>query len=180
MDAVNDLAAIRARLPYFDRRALSQAWFSAFHLAVEATPAGPKRVFAVAEPASDGPLRASRGRKLFARERAAAAASTASRRIQSAAAGIPSRPGTLRRTVRAAQPLAAARQYPPVRANFTLTIEGARVQILLRRDGPALHVVALCTRRHVELVRRALACADLALRAQGTYLRSSLRALESE
>ena len=87
----------------------------------------------------------------------------------------------MRRAVRAAQgQLEAVREYPPVRASFTLTIEGARVQILLRRDGPALHVVALCTRRHVELVRRALACADLALRAQGTYVRSSLRATEFE
>jgi hypothetical protein len=40
-----------------------------------------------------------------------------------------------------------------------------------------LHVIALCSEGHVELVRRALACADLHLRARGEKVSSSVRAL---
>ena len=69
-------------------------------------------------------------------------------------------------------------RYAPVRASFHIGVGGGRVQIVLRRDGAVLHVVAVCSRRHVELVRRALACADLHLRLRGETIRSSVRTLE--
>lgn len=176
MTTANDIAAVRARLPYFDRRALSQAWFSAFHLASDATPATVKHAFAICEGASDGPLPRSATLQRRSQSLVPFAGPKPLRRLEGAGASGPASPA--RRGQRVAAPLEAARRFPPLRASFTITIEGARVQILLRREGPALHVVALCTRRHLELVRRALACADFALRAQGADVRSSLRALE--
>jgi hypothetical protein len=69
-------------------------------------------------------------------------------------------------------------RYPPVRASFHLAVDGGRVQILVRRQGTVLHVIALCSERHVELVRRALVCADLHLRARGERVQSSVRAFD--
>jgi hypothetical protein len=64
------------------------------------------------------------------------------------------------------------------RANFGIDLPGGgRVQILLRRDGRTLLVLALCSTRHVEFVRRALAGADLHLRLRGERVSSSVRAL---
>jgi hypothetical protein len=182
-NAANEIAAVRARLPYFDRRALSQAWFSAFHLASDGAPARSRAVvpFAEAQP-SHAPGRPATRAGRVAHVLSGAGAARAPRGL---AFGAPAATTSSRGIARAARPSAAsepasasARIYPPVYASFTLAIEGARVAILLRRDGPALHVVALCTRRHVELVSRALACAGIVLRAQGERVHASLRTVE--
>jgi hypothetical protein len=175
MTVANDIAAVRARLPYFDRRALSQAWFSAFHLASDATPpAAVKHAFAICEGASGGPLPRNATFQRRTPSLVPFAVPRPVRWLEGVGASRPADPA--RRGERVATHFEAARRFPPLRASFTIAIEGARVQILLRREGQALHVVALCTRRHLELVRRALACAGFALRAQGEEVRSSLRA----
>jgi hypothetical protein len=182
-NASNEIAAVRARLPYFDRRALSQAWFSAFHLASDGAPPRfrPALPFAEMEPfhAPRGALARADG----APHALSNAATNRGPRGTARAGGLAATsPRSIAREARPASASAsaaqAARSYPPVHATFTLAIEGARVAILLRRDGPALHVVALCTRRHVELVSRALACAGIVLRAQGERVHASLRSVE--
>jgi hypothetical protein len=175
MNAANDIAAIRARLPYLDRRALSQAWYSALHLASEGGAASVKHALAICELASDGRLPAPDPVR-EARTRLPQTRSTPTGRLEGAGARSPANVAC--RAERSTVALAATRRHPPVRATFTLTIQGARVQILVRREGDALHVVALCTRRHLELVRRALACAGFALRAHGERVQCSLRATE--
>jgi hypothetical protein len=176
MNAANDITAIRARLPYLDRRALSQAWYSALHMASDGSSAGVKHAFAICQLASDGRLPAAADSSRESRARLPLSGSTLLRRPEGAVAGNPA--NVSRRAERAAVSLATTRRYPPLRATFTLTIQGARVQIVVRREGATLHVVALCTRRHLELVRRALACADFALRAEGERVRCSLRPAE--
>jgi len=158
MNAANDITAIRARLPYLDRRALSQAWYSALHLASDGATASVKHAFAICELASDGRLPAATDSSHESHARLPLAGRALSRRPEAGGATSPA--NVARHAKRAGVPLATTRRYPPVRATFTL------------------HVVALCTRRHVELVRRALACADFALRAEGERVQCSLRATE--
>lgn len=174
----DSIAVIRTRLPYVDRRALSEAWFSALHLAGDehspqsrsrkrADGVQPERrarqtvrdaAAAFGDPRGDRIARANpRGNRVLA-----SPASTLPRRIGGAVvAPFPSR----------------SVGYAPVRASFSIGIGRGRVQIVLRRDGRVLHVLAVCSRRDVELVRRALACADLHLRLRGETIRSSVRAL---
>ncbi|MBD5607073.1 MAG: hypothetical protein IAI48_18610 [Candidatus Eremiobacteraeota bacterium] len=48
------------------------------------------------------------------------------------------------------------------------------MQLLLRRDGATLHVVAICRPQVAEIVRRALALADAHLRLRGEAVHSSV------
>src|SRR6202790_2169605 len=176
---MNSIAVIRARLPYVDRRALSEAWFSALHLAREGEPlARPRRDIAppgsalalrrrdIASPGTAGSFHPWNSRRLVncfvapasGQRSAQAPGSATSRRLAQAHADE------------------ALRNH--ARASCSIALDGGgRVQILLRREGRVLHVLALCSTRHVELVRRALACADLHLRARGEKVCSSVRAL---
>lgn len=174
----DSIAVIRARIPYVDRRALSEAWFSALHLA--AADRRPGR-------------RAPRAAALATRKPAARAAAPPN--VSPAPLGprpLPPRSGGattiafgrethLRPGARPGGAVVVpfpsrAVRYAPVRASFHVGLGGGRVQIVVRRDGPVLHVLAICSARHVELVRRALACADLHLRLRGETVRSMVRA----
>jgi hypothetical protein len=187
VNATREIGVIQLRLPYIDSRSLSQAWFSALHLASDAKAPAVARRRAQASVA--GAAAAAAAEAPAAPERAAASprAEKAALRGHGAAPGEPdpasrpaSRPARERMRAAALSERAAACSYPPVRAAFAFGLDGARVQIMVRRDGPTLHVLALCAPRHVELVRRALACADVHLRARGEALRSSVRALGVE
>ncbi len=173
------LAIVRARLPYIDRRTLSEAWFSALHLARQRDVVCARRR-RMAEPlvlrrrdiASPGtadsfhPWNSCRLGNCFVApasglRSAQAPGSATSRRLAQALPAVPSR---------------IARHANGACASFGIALDrGGRVQILLRREGRVLHVVALCSARHVELVRRALACADLHLRLSGERISSSVR-----
>jgi len=190
---MNSIAVIRARLPYVDRRALSEAWFSALHLAREGEPLARRRRD-IASPGTALALRrrdiAPPGSALALRRRDIASPGTAgsfhpwnSRRLVNCfvapASGLRSAqaPGSAT-SRRLAQAHADEALRNHARASFSIALDGGgRVQILLRREGRVLHVLALCSTRHVELVRRALACADLHLRARGEKVSSSVRAL---
>jgi hypothetical protein len=84
---------------------------------------------------------------------------------------------------KAAAPSAAAEtgprmlRYPPVHAAFRLELDGGRVHVVVRREGTLLHVVALCSERHVERVRRALGLAAEHLRLRGEGLAADVRAI---
>jgi hypothetical protein len=175
-----NIGIIRLRLPYIDSRALSQAWFSALHRASDAKPASPLR--RVKQSVSGERVAAAAGSE--AAERPTPAAPKGALRVRrrdleaigGAERSSPSRP----RPKLPAPMQLTARSYPPVQASFSFGLDGARVQVLVRRDGPTLHVLALCAPRHVDLIRRALACADLHLRARGEALRSAVRAAGSD
>jgi len=176
--SATDLSVVRAQLPYLDRRALSEAWFSALHVAAAADP--PRgRPLRLAGLVSDGrapvvPAPARYAGTLLGRRR-----STAPRAPSAGFGAHDLRSNGSRRTRLRTAPSPHPASYPSLRASFTLGLDGARVQILMRREGATLHVIALCTRRHVELVRRALACADVHLRAQGERLFASVRGIEA-
>jgi hypothetical protein len=166
------ISVIATRLPYIDRRSLSEAWFSALHLA------------------SDGPLPVKAPERRDLADGAAAAGRGSERRDANLAeAGVPVRASGAARAVkpvgdartqstfaaRSARALSAAnraRSYAPFRTSLTLGVEGERVALLLRREGATLHVVALCRPAVADLVRRALACADAHLRAGGEQIRA--------
>lgn len=173
----DSIAVIRTRLPYVDRRALSEAWFSALHLA-HGEPPAPRRErrATVPPPAATMPARRSGdGSVAGSTQRSVSLGARRAAAVALAASPTPSR-----RTGGAVVAAFPARRirYAPVRASFHIGLDKGRVQIVVRRDGAVLHVVAICGRRHLELVRRALACADLHLRLQGESVRSSVRAFE--
>ena len=171
------IAVVRARLPYIDRRALSQAWFSAMHAASDA----PQRV----------PTRRTTDTERDANAKRATANATADAKARDDARVVARdarngrAPGAIEetfarrlveRTARVARADAVdrARSYPSFHSSLTIGVDGERVQLVLRRRGPTLHVVAVCTRANVALVRRALACADAHLRLRGESVRASV------
>jgi hypothetical protein len=86
---------------------------------------------------------------------------------------------------RAVEPRAARRPpacgaAPPVHAQVTLTLDGARVRVIARRDGARTQVIALCSAAHVETVRRALGMLEVALRARGERLEAAIRTLPAQ
>lgn len=175
--AERPFAVLRTRLPYIDRRALSQAWYGAMHAASDApqpTPARRRTDNATGAARSDRRPAVSlpHGRAVsgLSRERLA----VSDRRTIAYAEFART---LFDRTALAARATAheRARSYPPFRTSLTLGIEGERVQLMLRREGTTLHVVAVCTRANAALVRRALACADAHLRARGENVRASVR-----
>jgi hypothetical protein len=63
---------------------------------------------------------------------------------------------------------------------FTMTVAGARVVLHVRRDGAKVIVIAVCSSRHVDLVRRALTEAAIGMRFQGECVDTAVRALDEE
>lgn len=171
----NSVAVIRARLPYVDRRALSEAWFSALHLTKDTTPPASRRRAAAPRSLAGAPPPGG----AVARPAAVSAQTLRAPKEPRDAAAPTERASARRESLRrdVVVPMRSIR-YAPVRASFQLALDGGRVQILVRRQGTVLHVIALCSERHVELVRRALICADLHLRARGERVQSSVRAFD--
>jgi hypothetical protein len=180
------IAVLRTRLPYVDRRSLSEAWFSALHLASGEAPAGVRRT---QRPPSSDAL-GSRFARLPATPAESASARPATAFARRYAATLrPSSAGgdALLRSIDAPDALPAvrratirARSYPARQTALTVGVDGSRVQLLLRRDGNVLHVIALCRSDVAPLVGRALARADAHLRVRGNAVRASLRAYDAE
>jgi len=181
---VNDtspkIAVIATRMPFIDRRSLSEAWFSALHLASDGKPpaASRERRNLVV---TAGTMRATISTRNASPARQLPRAAGAQPRTLDAPRGNPEI--TTRRafdarvaaTARAAYE--RARSYPPFQSTLTLETRGERVQLVLRREGATLHVVALCRPELAETVRRALACADTHVRSRGEAIRSSVRVI---
>ncbi len=185
----NGVAVLATELPATDRRALSQAWYSALHLA-EPPPRG-----ASARPTPHAPaqLAAARGaaseahdRDSGATARGNAARDTGGRRGDNARRHDGARHDLLA-TREAGAPrdaLARERRAPKselarriergladrsrgVPASFAVAAAGGRVRILVRSDGARTRVVAVCAPPLRERVERALAQARFALAARG-------------
>jgi hypothetical protein len=174
------LTVFRARLPYVDRRSLSEAWMSALGLQREA-PADARPV--TPNPRPDATSHANERARERTGPSAAFAPTSASRRYAAAVrpAIVPTSnsSGVIRSERRAPRPLAATvRSYPARRTSLVVGVDGMRVQLVLRREGSILHVVALCRSDVAQTVARALARADAFLRVRGDALRATVRTLD--
>jgi hypothetical protein len=65
------------------------------------------------------------------------------------------------------------------RASFTVALGDARVRIIVLSEGRRLHVTAVCSRRHVEIVRRAIGHASAGLRLHGALVEETIRCEEA-
>lgn len=161
-NAPSGLAVVSTPLPLVDRRSLSQAWYSALHLAPHAreavhvatlhnktpelrvvsrnAPVGHVAATAVPRPEIDR-ARAGGGRVPTLAERRSAP------------------PPLARKVVRALERRIPA-EHP---AGVALRTESGRIQILVRRDAGRLRLIALCSEDVRENVARAIAHASYAL-----------------
>jgi hypothetical protein len=179
-DDTGKISVIAARLPYTDRRALSEAWFSALHLAsdgvLHAQP--PERRAGAAHRPRDlsrGPGAQSAAPPAPLQRPAAQRPAAPVRGRDGAALARDDAPRDVRpRSADTRDVFARARSYPSFRTALTFGVAGERVALLLRREGPTLHVVALCRPAVAGIVRRALAGADAALRIRGESIRATV------
>jgi len=165
------VAVVTTTLAQTDRRALSQAWYSALHLAETTKPRAGKTGAALPAP---GTSTAGRSEARGAAQRldpGARAGGDALRVVRRFAAprepGIPPERrlpvGALGRRIAKiiARPPAA-----PTRSQ-TVSVRGARIHVMVRTHGNATRIVALCPPPLEARVARALAQARFALAARG-------------
>ena len=175
MAATAEIAVIRARLPYIDRRALSQAWYSALtrfgreqgsdtHLPLRqplgvaessgrlppsGAHGGSRARFMLPEPWRSSSTRKALARSVDQRDPNSA---IQDRRARCHVREARCRVQTLRST------------------SFTVTLGDARVRILAHSIGNRLQLTAVCSSRHAETVRRALAHASVGLQRCGALV----------
>jgi hypothetical protein len=171
MQQTQDVAVVAAQLAATDRRALSQAWYSALHVADRA-------------PSTNAPSRALPGH----------GSRDGSRIVRPAShAAVPNAPlahrpafGVAPPHTPAAEPLErrsprtelarsiarglAHRTPRSGAASFAIRTGGGRIQLIVRADGGRTHVVAVCAAALRERVERALAQARFALAARGVRI----------
>ncbi|HEV3156962.1 MAG TPA: hypothetical protein VGZ00_06400 [Candidatus Baltobacteraceae bacterium] len=152
------LSNIRSRLPYTDRRVLSQAWYDALHLAPDrAAMVKPASILKEQEPASrrvspnkpgddfSGTIVETMDRRL-----------SAGLRQQKLFNGVnfPERP------VATGGRLKTSTEYPQrtcvQRERFSVRIAGTDVQLLIRAIDGRLEVIAVCRSEHRAAVQRAV------------------------
>jgi hypothetical protein len=167
MQETTGVAVLATHLAHTDRRALSQAWYSALHLAEPAqrTPPAPRarsspaaatarlgtrRAEPPAQPGMPHTARAANGAPRAAARRDAGAAPCERRLPKS----------ELARRIERALTRRPARERA---ASFAVRTAGGRVHLAVRSDGARTHVVAVCAPALRERVERALAQARFAL-----------------
>ncbi len=162
------VAVVATQLAQTDRRALSEAWYSALHVAGGTLPrrTAPHGVIAAPAAADDRAAaprgeRASTGgpRPVQPRKHTAARA-----RIDAATERRRPAGEAARHIERAVAALAARRPLP---AAHTVEIAGGRVRLLVHSDGRATRIVAVCSGPLREHVERALASARFSLAGAG-------------
>lgn len=60
-------------------------------------------------------------------------------------------------------------------ADVTLTLDGASVRFIARRDGGRTILIAFCGTQHIARIRRALGLLEGTLRARGERLEAAIR-----
>jgi hypothetical protein len=173
------IAVVRMRMPYVDRRSLSEAWFSAFHPVSRegARGAEPVRARLGASPVTDARQTIPSQTRAIAGYPSPAVARHGAGRARSEIVPIEMKKSATSRS----QPIhshaveTCSRSYPPRRTSLTVGLGRERVQLVLRREGAVLHVIAVCRPEVAALVRRALASADAYLRGTGDTLRASVQ-----
>ncbi|HVS46436.1 MAG TPA: hypothetical protein VMS32_07200 [Verrucomicrobiae bacterium] len=167
------LDIVAAPLAEIDRRTLSQAWYSALHLARGAhAPAAPGR--APANNSPDGLCLPTPRERDAAPASAGGASRTSGDSSAFAARGVE---GERRRPV---TPLARKIERALVRPQalarrVMVTFEGrrGRVELLVRSSGEKLHLIAICAPGAHDRVAEALAHARFALARRGIGLQAS-------
>lgn len=199
MQQTTGVAVLATELPATDRRALSQAWYSALHLA-ERTPragsashqpagsanGGASGFAHDARPAqgaahSDGASARGMAQRAASARRDASATHDTSVRARRHGAGAPrdrSEPLAERRAPKSELAgrieRALAQRGRGMSASFALSAAGGRVRLLVRSDGARTRVVAVCAPPLRERVERALAQARFALAARGASVRAEV------
>jgi hypothetical protein len=175
--ASGTLAVVAAPVPAADRRGLSQAWYSALHLAegdvrgassLRTRPLAAPGARVCGQPVVVPQPGAGAGRSGPARAGAAPAA---------AAAGVPpAPPGDRRdppsRLARAILRAVAARRES---GSTVAASENGRVHLVVRVDGQRTRIVALCREADRLAVERALGSARYALARSGALLDVAVR-----
>jgi hypothetical protein len=168
-----ELSILAAPLAAIDRRALSQAWYSALHLARPPQSAAPFRqlgpcsVSSSASKTLSDETQFSRARSRDARvPHQVLAKPPPATTAQSSAARIPAD----RRIAPLSQRI--ERRFtdsptPVKRATFSMGRGAARVHVILQTNGNVANLVALCRPDMETIVARALAQAGLALARRG-------------
>lgn len=170
---------ISTPIAHCDRRALSQAWYSALHLEQS-----PQHALAAPQPITN---RAGACALAHARPTAVGTAShsvaqgNAHRSGRIAPAGGSDGGSGERRSARSTLARKIERIFcAPNRtlksASFRLGQGTGRVQILVRQRGENMHLVALCAPAAKDIVARALAQARYALCARGIAVHTDVRA----
>lgn len=166
--ASGSVAVIATQVAHTDRRALSEAWYSALHLAHDVAPPPAPAPRIVAPPA---PFPTA-GRAFVAAVRDVPAQTAPSPR----AARLPGprfdATSDRRRLAsegeqRVRRALAALAGRPRATAAQTVELAGGRVRLLVRSDGRTTRIVALCSDALLEPVQRAVASARFALAGAG-------------
>jgi hypothetical protein len=167
--APGGVAVIATQLAQTDRRVLSEAWYSALHLA-HGGRAPRARTATAAAPATVSLPAAAHMRVPIAET---PPATTPVSRRGAREANVPVTPRderrhpvteTARRVERAVERLACA---PGAPAAHTIDVDGGRIRLLLHHDGRTTRIVALCSGPLREQVERALASARFALAGAG-------------
>jgi hypothetical protein len=159
------LAVVSTAIPNADRRALSQAWYSALHLAPgsRAVALPPRRSQVATAPERTLPVQAPLQERGFHFQ---TAATRAERFPQFAASQVERRslPAPLARSL-----VRAVAHHSPDRisSGIVLRTEEGRIHIIVRRDGTRVRLIALCVPAILDRVEKALAEARYALAARG-------------
>jgi hypothetical protein len=176
MTTAPGVAVVATQLAQTDRRALSQAWYSALHLDrsdVRAAAAPRRATYAVA-PGAQRPRAASPSERVPAQASTHGAASNRHAAHANRAA-VPLERRRLptdatRRVERAVERIVHA---PHQRTSQTIAIDGGRVTLLVRSEPGATRIVALCSEPVRAGVERALAHARFVLAARGRAVHAS-------
>jgi len=172
--STDEIAVIQTRLPYTDRRALSEAWFSALRCVSENIQGEEMR--RVAPPAAFRHVlsRQQRWHAVSAEKNtypaSAERASRSKRDAVAARGGYEAESAIVRKSLALRGESSEASREKSAHVLFTMTVAGARAALHIRQVGDRMIVIAVCSARHVEAVRRALTDAATGMRSRGTYL----------
>mgnify|MGYP001168848862 CR=1 FL=1 len=168
MQQTTSVAVLATHLAATDRRALSEAWYSALHLAAAPAPrcAAAARVAAAdshtvraARAGEPPPLRQA---DIQPRHRLPAGPQRREGRLD----GVPERRAPKSELGRRLERALLRRLPRATETQFALSAAGGRVHLLVRADGSRTRVVAVCAPALRERVERALAHARFALAAR--------------
>jgi hypothetical protein len=166
--ASTGVAVIATDVAQTDRRALSEAWYSALHLADNARPPQPPRATTKLATTPASPTQRAPHAPQVGGEGRPPLSSRASRgtAIPPPSAQDRRQPtsASSRRIERAVVTLSARR---PVPAAHTVDVDGGRVRLLVHTDGRRTRIVAVCSSPLRDVVERALASARFTLAGAG-------------
>jgi hypothetical protein len=167
------VAVVTTQLAWTDRRALSEAWYSALHLAEHDLPrnrprsGSPGGVRYASPVRADGSVHAARSRAVAEGAAQRPRRSTDRREPKPSFAPRPSERRCERAVLAARAGRVPYRATPPSAAqSFVVRCAGGRVQLFVRHDRDRTRVVALCSPSLRERVERALARARYTLAAR--------------